>query len=222
MGFPVEVAAIHDASAGRNSMTVHVLGSGVRHDIDAEVNRLAENRGRERIVHNHRHAVLVGDVRKALEVQNLAGRVCDRFAEEALGVRAEGLFDFFVARVLVDERAFDAKLLHRHAEEVARTAVNGARANEVVARFADVEHRVEVRSLAGTREHAGDTAFEGGNLCSHGVVRRVLQTGVKIAFGLEVEEVGHRGAGLVFESRALVNGEHAGFAVLRSPTGLDA
>ena len=87
--------------------------------------------------------------RRLIEVQNLASRVCDRFAEEAFGVRAESLFNFFVARVLVHERAFDAELLHSDAEEVARTAVNSGSADEVVARFADVEDGVEVRSLAG-------------------------------------------------------------------------
>ena len=45
MGFPVEVAAIHNAAAHGSSMAVHVLGGGVRHDVNAEVDRAAENRG---------------------------------------------------------------------------------------------------------------------------------------------------------------------------------
>ena len=222
MGFPVEVAAIDDAAAHSRSMAVHVLGGGVRHDVHAEFNRAAENRGRERVVHDHRHAVLVGDVGKTLEVQNLAGRVRDSLAEEALGVRAEGLLDFFVARVLVNERAFDAELLHRNGEEVARTAVDGTRANEVVASFADVEHRVEVGCLTGTREHRSHTAFESGDFGSHGVVRRVLQTGVEGATGLQVEQVRHVVGGFVLESGALIDGEDARFAVFRLPAALHA
>jgi len=219
--FPVKVAAIHNAAAHGSSMAVHVLGGGVRHDVNAEVDRAAENRGRERVVHNHRHAVLVSEICKALEVEHLASRVCNGFAEEALGVRAEGLFDFFVRSVLVHERAFDAKLLHGDGEEVARTAVNGARANEMVAGFADVEHGVEVCSLTGAGEHGGDTTFESGNLRSHGVVGRVLQTGVEVAAGLQVEQIRHVIGGFVLESGALVDGENARFAVLRLPTTLD-
>ena len=222
MGFPVEVATIHNAAAHRSSMAIHVLGGGVRHNVNAEFNRAAENRSREGVVDNHRNAVLVSEISKALEVENLTCRVCNGFAEEALGVRAESLFDFFVAGILVNERAFDAELLHGDAEEIARTAVDGARANEVVARFADVEHRVEVGSLTGTREHRSHTAFESGDLGSHGVVRRVLQTGVEVAASLQVEQVGHGVAGFILESGALVDGEDARFTILRLPTALDA
>ena len=220
--FPVEVAAINDAATHSHRVTVHVLGGGVRHDVHAEFNRAAENRGRERVIHNHRNAVLVGDVSEALEVQNLASRVCDRFAEEALGVRAESLLDFFIAGVLVHERAFDAELLHRDGEEVARAAVNSARANEVVTRFADVEHGVEIRSLTGARKHRSDTTFESSNLVGDSVVSRVLQTRVEVAAGLQVEQVRHVVGGFVLECGALVDGENARFAVLRLPTALDA
>ena len=220
--FPVEVAAIHNASTDCHGVAVHVLGRGVGHDVNAEFNRTAENRGRERVIDNHRNAVLVGDVSKALEVQNLASRVCDGFAEEALGVRAESLLDFFVRGILVDERAFDAELLHRHGEEVARAAVNSRSANEVVTGFADVEHSVEVRSLTGTGEHGRHTAFESGNLGSHGVVGRVLQTRVEVARSLQVEQVRHVVGGFVLESGALVDGEDARFAVFRLPAALDA
>ena len=220
--FPVEVAAIDDAAAHSRSMAVHVLGGRMRHDVYAEFNRAAENRSRERVVDNHRNAVLVSEIGKALEVQNLAGRVCNSFTEEALGVRAEGLLDFFVAGILVHERAFDAELLHRNGEEIARTAVDGARADEVVAGFADVEHRVEVSCLTGTCEHRSHTAFESGDFGSHGVVRRVLQTGVEVAASLQVEQVGHGVAGFILESGALVDGEDARFAVFRLPAALHA
>ena len=222
MGFPVEVSAIHDAATHGHRVTVHVLGGGMGHDVHAEFNRAAENRSRERVIDNHRHAVLVGDVCKALEVQNLAGRVCNRLAKEALGVRAEGLLDFLVARILVHERAFDTELLHGNAEEVARTAVNSAGADEVVARLADVEHGEEVRRLTGTREHRCHTAFHGRNLGCHGIVGGVLQTRVEVATGLQVEQVGHRVAGLVLESGALVDGKDARFAVFRLPAALYA
>ena len=210
--FPVEVAAIDNAATDCHGVAVHVLGRGVGHDVNAEFDRTAENRGREGVVDNHRNAVLVGEISEALEVQDLAGRVCDGFAEDALGVRAESLFDFFVRSILVNERAFDAELLHRHGEEVARTAVNSGSADEVVAGFANVENGVEVCCLTGTREHGGNTTFESGDLVSDGVVGRVLQTGVEVATGLQVEQVGHVIGGFVLERGALVDGENARFA----------
>ena len=220
--FPVKVAAIHNATADCHGVAVHVLGGGMGHDVNAVFNRAAKNRGREGVVDDHRNAVLVGDVGEALEVQNLAGGVCHRFAEEALGVRAEGLLDFLVASVLVHERAFDAELLHRHGEEVARTAINSGSADEVVAGFANVENGVEVCGLTGTREHGGDTTFESSDLVSDSVVRRVLQTGVEVTGGLQVEQVGHVVSGFVLERGALVDGEDARFAVFRLPTALNA
>ena len=220
--FPVEVAAIHNAATDCHGVTVHVLGRGVGHDVNAEFNRTAENWGREGVVDNHRNAVLVGEISKALEVQDLACRVCDGFAEEALGVRAESLFDFFVGSVLVHERAFDAELLHGDGEEVARTTVNSGSADEVVAGFANVENGVEVRSLTGAREHGCDTAFESGDLVGDGVVSRVLQTGVEVAGSLQVEQVGHVVGRFVLERGALVDGENARFAVFRLPTALNA
>ena len=219
--FPIEVAAIHDAAADCHSVAIHVLGRGVGHDVNAEFDRTAENRSRERVIDDHRDSVLVSDVGEALEVQNLASRVCNCFAEEALGVRAESLFDFFVGSVLVHERAFDAELLHRDGEEVARAAVNSARANEVVTRFADVEDGVEVGCLTGAREHRSHTTFESGNLVSDSVVGRVLQTGVEVAGSLQVEQVGHVVGRFVLERGALVDGENARFAVLRLPTALN-
>ena len=220
--FPVEVAAIHNATTNCHGVAVHVLGGGVGHDVNAEFNRAAENRSRERVVHNHRNAVLVGNVGKALEVEHLARRVSNRFAEEALGVRAESLLDFFVAGVLVHERAFNTELLHRHGEEVARTAVNSGSADEVVACFADVEDGVEVCGLTGTRKHRSDTTFESSNLVGDGVVSRVLQTRVEVAGSLQVEQVRHVVGGFVLERGALVDGKDARFAVFRLPTALNA
>ncbi len=220
--FPVKVAAIDDAAADCRGVAVHVLGRGVGHDVNAVFNRTAENRSRECVIDNHRNAVLVGDVSEALEVEHLACRVCNRFAEEALGVRAECLFNFFVARVLIDKRAFDAELLHGDGEKIARTTVNSGSADEMVAGFADVENSVEVCGLTGTREHGGDTTFESCDLVSDSVVRRVLQTGVEVTGSLQVEQVGHVVSGFVLERGALVDGEYARFAVLRLPTTLNA
>lgn len=221
LGFPVEVTAVNHNTTHSHGMTVHVLGGRVGHDVCAEFEGAAENRGGESVVDDQRHAVLVSQVGEALQVKNLAGGVSHSFTEDALGVGAESHLDFFVGSVLVDEGAFDAQLLHGNAEEVAGTAVDCGSRNEVVTGFADVEHGVEVCSLTGRGEHGTYATFQLSDLGGNSVVGGVLETGVEVAGFLQVEQVSHLGGSVVLESGALVDGEHAGFALLGGPTGLN-
>ena len=46
VSFPIKVAAIHNATTDCHGVAVHVLGRGVGHDVNAEFDRTAENRGR--------------------------------------------------------------------------------------------------------------------------------------------------------------------------------
>ena len=51
----------------------------------------------------------------------------------------------------------------------------------MVASLTDVEDCIEISRLTAGGKHRTYTTFEGGNLRSHSVVGRVLQTGVEIA-----------------------------------------
>ena len=92
----------------------------------------------------------------------------------------------------------------------------------MVASLADVEHGVEVGSLTRGGQYGAYTAFEGCNLGGYSIVGGVLQTGVEVAFLLQVEEVGHLLGIVILERGALVDGEHTRLAILGLPACLYA
>ena len=61
----------------------------------------------------------------------------------------------------------------------------------MVAGFADVEECIEVGSLTARCQHSAYASFQGGNLLGHRIVGGILQTGVEIAFFLEVKQLCH-------------------------------
>ena len=136
---PVEVSAVHYASAHLGRMAVHVLGGGMGDYVAAELERTAEDGGGERVVHDERHAVPVRDLRKLGDVEHHAGRVGDSLAEHALRVGAERLRDLGRGGVGIDERELDAELLQRDGEEVEGAAVYLGRRYDVVSGVAQVE-----------------------------------------------------------------------------------
>ena len=220
MGLPIEVAAVDNAAPHRRGMAVHVLGGGVGHDVGSPLEGPAVDGGGEGVVDDEGYAVGVSHAGEAFNVEHVATGVGDGFAEEAFRVGTECFFYLFIGSVGVDKGAFDAHLLHGHAEEVERAAVDGAGGDEMVAGFADVEHGIEAGGLSAGGEHGGDSAFELGYLGGYGVVGGVLQTSVEITAVLEVEQTRHLFAVVIFEGGALVDGEHAGLALLGLPSGL--
>ncbi len=164
----------------------------------------------------------VGGLRELLDIQHAQGRVGDRLAEEGLRVRPEGGVKLLVRAVRGDEGEVDAHPFHRDGEEVVGPAVDRGAGDYVVPGAGDVEDGVEVGSLAGGGEHRGGAALQGADPGGDGVAGRVLQAGVEIAFGLQVEELAHVLAGVVFEGRALDDRDLAGFAVLRAVAALYA
>ena len=71
-------------------MTADELGRRVQHDVGAPFDRAAEERRRERVVHDQRKFVVVRNRRDRLDVEDVARRVADRFAVESLRVLADG------------------------------------------------------------------------------------------------------------------------------------
>ena len=164
----------------------------------------------------------VGDGGDAFDVQDLDARVGNRLAENQLGVRPEGFFDLLVGGLLVDEGHVDAHFPEGGVEEVEGAAVDAGHADHVVPRRADVEAGEEIGRLAGRGQHAGDAALEGCQARGDMVVGRILETGIEIAGGLEVEQFAHLVAGSIFEGCALDDGDLAGFAVAGFVAGLHA
>ena len=122
----------------------------------------------------------MGNLGEALNIEDSAAGVRDCLAEETLCIWTELLLDALVVPVGVDEGTLDAELLHRNAEEVARTAVNSGSADEVVAGFADVENGVEVCCLTGACEHSCSAAFHSAELSCYIVIGRILKSCVEI------------------------------------------
>ena len=148
MRFPVEVTAIDDNTTYGSSMTVHVLGSRVSHDIGTPFERTAVDWCSKGIVYNQRYTVLVSDAGKLLDIEYINARVRDGFTEEGLGVRLECLLKFFFRSIDVNECTFDAQLLHGYGEEIECTAIDSRCTYEMVACLTDVEDGIEVGCLA--------------------------------------------------------------------------
>ena len=222
MGIPVEVAAVHNAAAYAGGVSVHVFSGRMHHDVGSPFEGAAVDGRGEGIVHDEGHAMRVGDAGKLLNVQHFERGVGDGFAKQSLGIGTEGFADFLFRIVGVDEGHVDAQLLHGHAKEVERAAVDGRRAYEMVARLADVEHGIEVGGLSAGSQHGAYATFQCGNLGGHGVVRGILEAGVEVTAVFQVEEAGHLLARVIFESGALIDREHARLALLGRPSGLYA
>ena len=219
---PVKVAAVHHASTHLGGMSVHVLRRAVRHDVATPLEGTAVDGSGKGVVHDEGHAVAVCHEGKALDVEDLAAGVGDGLAEEALRVGAEFLLDALVIPFGIHEGAFYAQLLHRHTEEVVRTAIDGVGGDEMVACLADVEDGVEVGCLTAGGQHGTHTAFQGGYLAGHRIVRGVGQSGIEITLVFEVEEACHLLACLVAECGTLVDGQLLWFALFGFPSTLYA
>ena len=149
LGLPVEVAAIHYATAHLCGMAVHVLGGGVCDDVSAPLERTAVDGCGKGVVHDEGYTMLVCYACKALYIEDTATGVADCLAEEALCVGTELGFNALVVPVLVDEGALYAQFLQRYAEEVECAAIDVVGGYEMVACLADVEDGVEVGCLSG-------------------------------------------------------------------------
>ena len=219
---PVKFSGIDDRAADGARVAVHILGRRVYDDIRAPFERTAADGRCKRVVHDQGHAVPVRGSGEFFDIQNGQRRVCDRLAVHGLRVGPESGVQLLRGAVGIDERDLDAHALHGNGKEIEAAAVNARRADQMVARADDVEHGKEDRRLSGGRQHGGRAALKRGNARRNGVVRRVLQAGIEIAAGLQIEESAHFGAALIFERSALDDGDLTGFSVFRAVARLYA
>ena len=213
MGCPVELAAVHDGAAHRRAVAVHVLGGGVGDDVRAPLKGTAVDGGGEGVVHNQGHAVGVGHLGELLNVQYGQGRVGNGLAKHGLGVGLEGGAQLLLAGVGGDEGGSDAHLRHGHGDKVEGAAVDGGAGDDVVPALADVEQGEEVGRLTGGGQHGGGAALHLRDFRRHIVVGGVLEPGVEVAAGLQIEQLAHVLAGVIFEGGGLDDGNLAGLAV---------
>ena len=155
----------------------------------------------------------VGGVGELLDVQHRERGVGNGLAEEGLGVGPEGGIEFLFRAVGSHEGGLDAHLCHGDGDQVEGAAVNGGGGHDVVAAAGDVEEGEEVGRLAGGGQHGRGAAFQLTDLGGHVIVGGVLEPGVEITGGLQIEELAHVLAGGVLEGGGLDDGDLAGLAV---------
>ena len=174
MGHPVKLAMVDDHAAQVGSMSIHVLGGGVRNDIGAPLKGTAHHGSREGVVDHQRHAVVMCGLGKALNIEHGKGGVCDRLAKDELCVGLKGSLQLLIGAVGGDERAGHAHAAHGVGEQVIRTAVNGRACDHVIAGTGNVKDREEVRCHARTREHRCGAALHLADLGGNQIARGVL------------------------------------------------
>ena len=96
IGHPVEVTAVHHDTAYLRGQSVHVLCGGVGHDVGTPFEGTAVDRCGEGVVHDEGHPVLMGDLRKALDVEHGTAGIRDGLAEDGLRVGTEGSLNLLV------------------------------------------------------------------------------------------------------------------------------
>ena len=181
MSHPVKLAMVDDDAAQVSSMSIHVLGGGVRNDVGAPLKGTTHHGRREGVVDHQRHAVVVRGLGKTLNVEHGEGGIGDGLAKDELGIGLKGCLELLIGEVGGNERAGQAHATHGMSQQVVGTAVDSRARDHVIAGTGNVKDRKEVRSHARAREHRSGTALHLADLGSNQVARGILQTAVEVA-----------------------------------------
>ena len=104
-------------------MSVHIFGGGVGNDICTPLEGTAVYRCGKGVIHNKRHAVLVCNVCKFLDVQDDQSRISDGFCKENLCVRFKCGSDLFFCCIGINKGAVNAKFLEGDGKKVGGSSV---------------------------------------------------------------------------------------------------
>ena len=187
MGHPVKLAVVDDYAAQAGSMSIHVLGGGVRNDVGAPLKGTAHHGGREGVVDHQRHTVIMRGLGKALNIEHGKGGVGNRLAKDKLGIGLKGCLELLIGAVGGNERAGQTHATHGVSQQVVGTAVNSRASDHMIAGTGHVKDREEVRGHARAREHRSGAALHLADLVGNQIARGVLQTAVEIARLLQVK-----------------------------------
>ena len=215
MGHPVKLAVVDDHAAQVGSMSIHVLGGGVRNDVGAPLKGAAHHGRREGVIDHQRHAVVMRSLGKALNIEHGKGGIGDRLAKDELGIGLKGCLELLVGAVGGNERAGQTHALHSMGEQVVGTAIDGRARDHVIAGTGHVKDREEVRSHARAREHRSGAALHLADLGGNQIARGVLQTAVEVTRLLQVKQLAHVLRRVVFPRGGLVNGHLARLGISR-------
>ena len=77
MSIPVKITAVYDTATYACSVSVHVFGSRMNHDVSSPFKWAAVDRGRESVVNNQGNPVTVCDTCELFNIQNYQSRIRD-------------------------------------------------------------------------------------------------------------------------------------------------
>ena len=168
-----------DSAAGDVGVAAHILRGGVGDDVRAQFQRLADRGRSEGVVDDQLAAVLVGDLRDGLQVEDFHQRVRDGLGVQDLRVGLDGRF--YGSHVgEVRERRLNAEAGRFVLQVVIDAAVQHWAGYDVIA-LADVgDDGLQDGRHAGAEDQPGFAAFR---LCDHGC--RVVRAGVAVS-GIDV------------------------------------
>jgi hypothetical protein len=156
---PVECAGVDDGTRDRGPVPGDELRGGVDDQVCAELERPAEVRRGERVVHNERRADLVRDRRGEGDVEHVAARIRDRLGEERLRLGSDRAAPA-VRVVHVDPVHGDLELAPEVVELRGRAAVERLRDRDPVPRLQQREEEPGLRSEPARERDRADAALE--------------------------------------------------------------
>ena len=222
VGGVVEGAGIDHDTSDRRSVPADVLRGRVDDGVHPVFERVEYERRGDGVVNDEWDAHVPCDRTDGIQVEDVALRVADRFAEECLCVRLSGGPPLLRVIGLGDEGDRDAELLEGVTEQAVGPSVQAGAGHDVVACFGDVRQRAGRCRLSGREQQRADAALERGQPLLDDVLGRVDDAGVDVArFGQP--EQGGRVIGVPeLERRRLVDrqGPCAGGRI-RGLTGMD-
>ncbi len=186
---PRETATIDNDAAQSGTVTTHVFGQRVDHDVRAVLKRAAQCRCGHGVIDDQRDAVAVSRVGQRLNVDDVTGRVADGFAEHRLGARVDQAFQ--CGDVVVGGKAgLDALTRQSVGKQVVGAAIQLGHRHDIVAGFGQRLDRIGNRGHTGGHRQRTHAALERGNPLLQHIVGRVHDAAVDVARHLQVEQVG--------------------------------
>ena len=180
MLLPIKVATIYNHTTYLHTMTIHILGRRVCHNIGSKLKWTTVNRRRECIIHDQWYPMIVCNLSNALDVQNTNIRIRQCLTKHQLGIRTESRCPLLIASILVDKGNLQSHLRESHAKQVVCSTIDTGGSDHMIACLTDIKTCKEVSSLARTSQHSCHTTLHRRDLSRSGVISRVLQTSIKV------------------------------------------
>ena len=205
---PVEGAAVDDDAAEGGPVAAEELGGGMNDDVGAVLDGADQIGRAERIVDDERDLMAVCDLRKRIDIRDVAVGVAEGLDEEGLCVRLDG--GLHLGEVMdVHKGGVDAEGGQCVGQQIVAAAVDGLLGDDVFAFLGERFDGVSNRRRSGGNCQRGHAAFERSDSLLQDILRGVGQPAVNVA-RVGKPEPGCRMGGVVkYIRRRLVDGDSA-------------